>query len=98
MAQRYGHKAWSLAKVVQASYHDTIHVNSSSTLVLNNERKLDPASVDHLFARVLEIDSDPVADARLNLPHAPIGGLGVPHEHPRLKKFIHSAPAFRTLP
>lgn len=55
--------------------------NEILTLPLEDKLKLHLVTVQHLLARMFEIDRDPTADGRLNLSKAPFRVAGVAHQH-----------------
>src|SRR6056297_3354888 len=54
-----------------------------------DDLELDVPAIDHDLSFILEVNGDTVADSRLDLPDAPIGALGVAHEHAWLEKGVH---------
>ncbi len=55
--------------------------NDFLTLRPEDKLKLHLVAIQHLLARMFEIDSDPAVEGRLHLAKAPFGVAGVAHQH-----------------
>lgn len=55
--------------------------NGLLTLRSVDKLELNPFRIQHLFARMFEIDRSLAVDGRLHLARAPVGAAGVAHQH-----------------
>ena len=58
---------------------------------VEHRQQVHAGTFDDNLAPMLEIHRDLPADIRLDLPHAPISGIGMAHQHAGFKDRVHFA-------